>query len=264
MIVAACSERSIPIHHYLYLSAGDVPKAIPLLKRPEVEGLQVVYNWNSLERFKGRYDFSEIEQALSYLEPLHKRLFIQIQDRFFSPDARNVPSYLLNEAVYKGGIVPQKDNAGPTQPEGIGWVAQQWNPAVRERYQRLIQALAAAFDGRVFGINLPETSADIDMKQDSTGFDYDKYFKAEMENIEFTRKVFKKSYVVQYVNFFLYKGRLPLVAMAVQEPTLTYINPETGKPFTRDEFISFAESYLGVNIIFWSLSASWLQLPMTH
>ena len=28
--------------------------------------------------------------------------------------------------------------------------------------------------------------------------------------------------------------------MAVQEPTLTYTNPETKKPFTREEFVAFA------------------------
>jgi hypothetical protein len=49
----------------------------------------------------------------------------------------------------------------------------QWNPAVRERYQALISALAARFDGRVYGINLPETSVDIDPKKDQTGFDCD-------------------------------------------------------------------------------------------
>lgn len=58
-----------------------------------------------------------------------------------------------------------------------------------------------------------------------------------------------------------YKGKLPLVAMAVQEPTLTYTNPTTKKKFTRGEFVDFAENYLGVNIIFWSASAPWLKSP---
>lgn len=56
-----------------------------------------------------------------------------------------------------------------------------------------------------------------------------------------------------------YKGRLKLVAMAVQEPTLTYRNPETGKPFTRDEIVAFARDYLGVDVIFWTTEAPWLQ-----
>lgn len=58
-----------------------------------------------------------------------------------------------------------------------------------------------------------------------------------------------------------YKGKLRLVAMAVQEPTLTYTNPQTGRPFTRAEFVDFAENYLGVNVIFWSTKAPWLLQP---
>jgi hypothetical protein len=61
-----------------------------------------------------------------------------------------------------------------------------------------------------------------------------------------------------YPFFNRYKGKLSLVAMAVQEPTLTYRNPATKLPFTRDEFVEFARDYLGVNIIFWSAASPWL------
>lgn len=295
--------QSDSIHHYLYIAQSDFPVVQALLQRPEIAGAQIVYNWKNLELSKDQYDFSAIEEALSSLNKLNKKLFIQIQDRFFSPDARNVPAYLLNEAIYHGGIVRQYDNPGENQPKGSGWVAQQWNAAVQERYQKLIAALATAFDGKIAGINLPETSIDIDMEHNSTGFSCDKYFNAEIENMIFARKVFKKSHVVQYVNFFCgwnndhqymsrlfaltvkhriglggpdivperkaqlknsypffnrYRGRLPSVAMAVQEPTVTYINPKMKRPFTREELIAYAKDYLGVNIIFWSQSAPWL------
>ena len=52
------------------------------------------------------------------------------------------------------------------------------------------------------------------------------YKKAQMKN--------------SYPFFNRYKGKLSLVAMAVQEPTLTYTNPETKKKFTREEFVAFA------------------------
>lgn len=61
-----------------------------------------------------------------------------------------------------------------------------------------------------------------------------------------------------YPFFNQYKNKLPLVAMAVQEPTLIYRNPATGKPFTKDEFVQFAEAYLGADIIFWSTTSPWL------
>ncbi len=57
-----------------------------------------------------------------------------------------------------------------------------------------------------------------------------------------------------YPFFNKYKGKLVLVAMAVQEPTMTYINPKTKKKFTYQEFANFATNYLGANIIFWNLS----------
>ncbi|WP_052760873.1 MULTISPECIES: hypothetical protein [Photorhabdus] len=62
-----------------------------------------------------------------------------------------------------------------------------------------------------------------------------------------------------YPFFNRYKGKLDLVSMAVQEPTLTYINPKTTKPFTQEEFADFAENDLGANIIFWSTATPWLK-----
>jgi hypothetical protein len=267
--------------------------------------VQIVYNWNALEKGQGQYDFSQIENNLSYVHHLHKKLFIQIQDRFFEPQDRNIPTYLLKEPQYGGGLVPQSDNPGMNKPIGHGWATQQWNPTVRTRYQQLLAALAKQFDGRVMGINLPETALDIDTKHDSSGFSCDKYFQATLDNLAFAKKVFRRSYVVQYVNFWpcewnndhrymsrifafakqnsiglggpdivpgkreqmknsypffhRYKDQLTLVAMAVQQPTLTYLDPHTGQPFTRTEFIRFAQSYLGANIIFWSVHAPWLK-----
>jgi hypothetical protein len=64
-----------------------------------------------------------------------------------------------------------------------------------------------------------------------------------------------------YPFFYAHRGRLTLVAMAVQEPTLTYINPQTGKRFTRAEIEAFATDYLGADIIFWTPKAPWLAVP---
>ncbi|WP_139262705.1 hypothetical protein [Chryseobacterium polytrichastri] len=291
--------------NYIYTSSGDLQKIEKLITRKDIGGVQIVYNWRSLETAKDVYDFSRIEKDLDYLTKLNRKLFIQLQDRFFEPKARYVPDYVLNEKEYAGGLVPQFDNPGENKPVGNGWIAQQWNPAVQQRFQKLIGELAKKFDGKIQGINLPETAIDIDMKRDKTGFSCDKYFQAELDNLKFARNAFKKSYVLQYVNFFpcewdndhkymsrlfefakennvgvggpdivpnknaqmknsypffnKYKGNLSLVAMAVQEPTLTYKNPKTKKPFTKEEFVEYAESYLGVNIIFWSVESPWLK-----
>jgi len=294
-----------PPQNFLFTNSEDLATQGALLGRPDIAGAQVVYSWKSLETARDRYDFTAIERDLAFVSGINRKLFVQIQDRFFEIQHRNVPAYLLQEPIYRGGLVAQADNPGENQPEGHGWVTQQWNPAVRERFQKLLAALAQKFDGRVWGINLPESSADVDQKKDQTGFTCDGYFEATLENIAFARKVFVNSHVVQYANFWpcewendrkymsrtfefarknriglggpdivpyrkaqmknsypffhQYRGQLSLVAMAIQEPTLTYTNPETKKKFTREEFVAFAENYLGVDVIFWSTTSPWLQ-----
>lgn len=299
------AARAAAPENFLYTSSGDLAAAKAILSRPDIGGVQIVYNWRSLEPAKGQYDFSAIEKDLALAKSLDKKLFIQIQDRFFSPKAKNVPDYLMADPEYGGGLASQFDNPGENKPVGSGWVAQQWNPAVRERYQALLKALAEKFDGEVYGVNLPETAIDLDPKHLPEGYSCDAYFEGEMANLAFARKAFAKSMVVQYVNFWpcewendhnymgrlfdfaaknnvglggpdivpnrkaqmknsypffnTYKGKLAYVGMAVQEPTLTYRNPATKKPFTKEEFTAFAQDYLGADVIFWSTKSPWLK-----
>lgn len=301
---SAEAQAQAPVN-FLYMSSGDLPGAEALLARPDIAGAQVIYNWRALEPEKGQYDFSAIEADLAIAEALHKELFIQIQDRFFSVKARNVPDYVLEGAAYGGGLVPQIDDPEAASPETVGWTTVQWNAAVRQRFQALLEALAVRFDGRLYGLNLPETSIELDPDADNAGFSCDAYFAAEMENAAFARSVFDETHVVQYVNFWpcewnndhdymgrffafaaengiglggpdiapnrrgqmknsypffnQYRDRLDFVAMAIQEPTLAYVNDATGKPYTREEFVAFATDYLGVDVIFWSLESPWLK-----
>lgn len=295
-------EASAAPANFLYTGNGDLEGNAKILERPDIAGVQVVYNWRALETAEGQYDFSAIERDLKLAESLGKKLVVQVQDRFFSVEARNLPDYILAEAKYSGGLVPQIEEG---KSEGYGWTTMQWNPAVRTRYQALLQALAQRFDGKVFAVNLPETAIDVTEADDDTGFSCDGYFAAELENLTAARAAFKTSHVVQYVNFWpcewendhrymsrlfefaaanaiglggpdivpwrkgqmknsypffnQYKGQLDFVGMAVQEPTLAYVNEKTGKPFTREEFVEFATDYLGVNAIFWSADTPWLQ-----
>jgi hypothetical protein len=299
--IGALSQEPV---NFLYTSSGDLTKLTPLLNRSNIQGVQILYSWQSLEPGKDRYDFSQIEADLKITNSLHKKLFVQVQDRFFRPQDRSIPRYLLEEPEYAGGLVPQTDNPGEGKPVAYGWAAAQWNPNLRKRYQRLLEELARHFDGRIYGVNLPETAIDIDVKHPPAGFTCDRYFAAELETMGVARQAFQRTYVVQYVNFWpcewnndhqymsrtfefavahkiglggpdivpyrkgqmknsypffhQYKGQLVLVAMAVQEPTLTYTNPATGKHFTKEEFVAFARDYLGVGAIFWSTSSPWL------
>ncbi|MFB7978618.1 hypothetical protein [Streptomyces vinaceus] len=291
---------------YLYSSIGDFDTEVkPLLDRPDIAGAQVVVPWKALEPQKGRYDFSAIEEALTAVRTRHKNLFVQVQDRFFSAPTR-LPNYLLTDPAYAGGAAATTNESGlgPGEP---GAVAAQWVPEVRERFQSLLKALADRFDGRLAGVNLPETATQVDQAKDRTGYTDEAYFRAELDNMAFGAKVFKRTRFIQYVNFWpgewnndhgymertfefakahgvglggpdvlpdrqaqmensypffeRYRGQLPMVAMAVQEPDFEYTNPSTGKPYTKEEFVDFGGRRLGADVMFWATSAPWLHRP---
>ncbi|MCW3846199.1 hypothetical protein OF829_03040 [Sphingomonas sp. LB-2] len=299
---AATPAAAAPLRNFLYMGQDDLDVSLKLLDRPDIQGVQVLYIWKNLEPQKGVYDFSMIEHDLALAQKRGKQFWLQIQDRSFRPEARWFPKYLLEGPEYGGGIARQYDDRGGTQV-AAGWVVRQWDPQVRARYQALIAALAKQFDGRILGFNTEESAADVG-KDPPEGYSCDAYFEGSKENILFARGAFKRSHVVQYVNFWPcgwanangymsrffefaaanrigvggpdivpnwrpqmrnsypfihdYRDKVPVVAMAIQEPTLDYINPVTQKPFTKDEFIAFATDYLGVDVIFWARSSPWL------
>ena len=301
LLTAAPALATEPAN-FIFAGGSEAEEIVDLLARPDVGGVQIIYNWRRLEPSEGVYDFSKIERDLTVTEAHGKKLWLQLQDRFFWATSRNLPDYILNEPQYDGGLMQQKTFVAEGEPQGVAWVAKQWNPALRARFQALIAALAERFDGRIAGFNFDETA--VDVGEDTSQFDCDGYFAAELENARFARAAFKRSPVVQYVNFWPcqwgdergyfarffaaaaedgiglggpdivpwktgqmknsypffndYRGKLPVVAMAVQEPTLTYIDPVTGEPFTRQAFVDFATGYLGVDIIFWTADAPWL------
>lgn len=186
---------------YLFLDGGPAKQYQALLDNPQIQGAQIIYSWKSLEPQPGVYDFSAIEADLAFLQSIHKQLFIQIQDRSFSPTVIPVPAYLLSPQ-YDGGVAQQTDFSGPQHPISVGWVAQQWQPRVQQQFQALLRALGQRFDGKIAGINLPETAIDLDHKHLPPGFTCDRYFQAVLANMTVLHTAFPHSAVVQYVNFF--------------------------------------------------------------
>lgn len=187
---------------FLFLGGDEARLHKNLFKNSCISGAQIIYSWKQLEPKKDVYDFSKIEEDLRFLSKIHKKLFIQLQDRSFDPTVFNVPNYIREDKIYHGGIAMQYDFPGEGKPISSGWVARVWDPAVKERFQLLIQKLADQFDGEIYGINLPETAADFDTNHLPEGFTQDKYFNAEIENIAALRKAFHQSIVLQYINFF--------------------------------------------------------------
>lgn len=168
-----------------------------------ITGAQITYPWKRLEPQKDKYDFSEIENDLAFLKSKGKELFIQIQDVTFDSTFFAVPKYILTDQVYNGGVNSQFD----TDPDGkmvkAGWVARRWDPAVAERFFRLLKKLSSQFDGRIEGINLPETSVDFPEKEElfPPGFTYKIYVDAIKKYMQELRTDFRKSTPIIYANF---------------------------------------------------------------
>ncbi len=106
------------------------------------------------------YYFTAIEHDLVLLSSKGKKLFVQLQDVSFDPGVVNVPRYLVDDPQYGGGADKQysikDDDEEHAVPEG--WVARRWDPAVQQRFHKLLLALGKEFDGKVEGINLAETA----------------------------------------------------------------------------------------------------------
>ncbi len=198
-----------PLHHYVYFGQEreKIREATSFLETKALEGAQVRYSWRQLEPEEDKYDFSPIREDLAFLTSKGKRLFIQIQDVTFSPSRKNVPRYLLDNPRYNGGADQQfdvkEDDKQEEHAAGTGWVARRWDPAVQERFHRLLFALGREFDGRVEGVNLPETSIGFGEsgRLFPKGYSFESYRDGVITNMKALRRAFPKSVVIQYANF---------------------------------------------------------------
>lgn len=173
------------------------------LEHPAIEGAQLKYSWRELEPRPGEYDFSSIVADLEFLESRGKRLFIQLQEVSFVPTIVNVPQYLLDDPVYGGGaeLMYESGDDG-TEPVPEGWVARRWDPQVRKRFEQLLDELAKMFDGRIEGINLPETSIGFGAPDRyPADFSASGYRDGIVEIMSMARSAFATSAVIIYANF---------------------------------------------------------------
>ncbi len=193
-------------HHYVFFNRDrERISDAAFLSTKAFEGAQLKYTWRELERGKDGYDFNDIEHDLAYLNSHGKKLFIQLQDVSFDPSIINVPRYLLNDAQYNGGADKQytipDDDETRAVPEG--WVARRWDPAVQERFHKLLSALGKEFDGKIEGINLAETAVSFGEsgRLFPKGFTPAVYRDAIIANMKALKSAFPKSVTMQYANF---------------------------------------------------------------
>lgn len=194
------------VHHYVYFNRERGRIVDPsFLQAKAVEGAQLKYTWRELEPEPDRYDFSAIRKDLSFLTAKGKKLFIQLQDVSFHESIVNVPPYLLRDARYNGGADRDYQIEGDDEARAVaaGWVARRWDAAVQERFHKLLRALGKEFDGRIEGINLPETSITFGEsgRLFPEGFTFEGYRNAVVANMKILKRAFPKSVAMQYANF---------------------------------------------------------------
>lgn len=206
-LTSPSSAKPKRIHHYVFfgMDRESIPNAKGFLDTPAFEGAQVAYSWRQLEQGKDNYDFGLIRDDLAFMNAHGKKLWIQIQDVAFSDRWKMVPEYLLKEPQYHGGVARQYKYPPNDESRAVplGWIAKRWDPAVRERFQKLLVALGKEFDGRIVGINLEESSADFgdSGKLYPEGFTPELYRDAIIANMKALKRAFAKSVVLQYANF---------------------------------------------------------------
>jgi len=189
-------------------------------------GAQLKYTWPELEPEKGKYNFDLIQKDLDFLELNGKGLFIQIQDVSFDTTIINVPRYIIEDPIYNGGIEIQFDlNDEETEYVVVeSLVARRWDKKVADRFHHLLKALGNKFDGKITGINLPETAVgfgNVDMHP--LGYSHESYRNAIKENMRVLKEAFPNSIAIQYANF-MPGDKFPLGDDSYLESIYSYAN----------------------------------------
>jgi hypothetical protein len=189
---------AVPSHFVFFARDHERVSDPGFLALPRIDGAQLTYTWRDLEPERDQYDFSAIREHLALLARHGKRLFVQLSDVSFA-DRVNVPRYLQTDPAFHGGAERKLEGAGGTFD---GWVARRWDPAVRERFARLLNALGREFDGRIEGLNLSETAIGFEVPAfHPPGFSFEAYAEGIRANLTAAREAFSRSRVIIYANF---------------------------------------------------------------
>ena len=199
------SVRTKPENYVFFNLNREGIKRAAFYNCKQFVGAQIKYTWKDMEKARDTYDFSAIEADLKFLSSKGKKLFIQIQDVSFDPSIINVPDYIVHDPEFRGGVNLQYEfsDESDSNAKKAGWVARRWDPAVADRFHRLLNELGKHFDKRIAGITLPETAVDFGStgKYYPPGFSTEKYRDAIIGNMKAAGFSFRKAVVIQYANF---------------------------------------------------------------
>jgi len=204
LAAAPAGTQTSPAHYIFFGRDRDAMAGTAAIEKPFIEGAQIAYPWKLLEPEENHYDFSVVESDLEWLTRRGKQLFVQLQDVSFDESIVNVPDYLRSDD-FGGGASRQyafaDDSDNGARP--AGWVSRRWDPRVASRYFRLLAALGSRLDGRIAGINMPETAVDFGNtgRYFPSGFSPPVYRDAVKSAMRAAKDAFRRSVVIQYANF---------------------------------------------------------------
>lgn len=187
--------------HYVTCWPGQPARSLEKhLDSPAIRGVKVVYPWRDLEVREGVYDFSRLEADLAVAKKHNKQLFLSLMEKSWGvgsnpPRAKlPAPDYLLDDAKYRGGVVPL---AGARAQ-----IAAIWRPAVMERLAVLVRELGRRFDGEPAfeGISTDETACDLGRQEE--GFTPSSQLAAWKAYATVLREAFPHSTTLIYLNWF--------------------------------------------------------------
>lgn len=193
-----------PGHYALYvdnsvLTADRVPAAAQAFERlvaslpDEIIGLQGGAYWAQLEPEKDRFDLSLIELQLRICARHHKRFFCTVSEKRWGDWISPAPEYLRTDPAYHGGVIRFRNSRGSQ--------ARLWEPAILERFNKLIAALGRRFDKEPYfeGIEFVETAADVDPAEaNTTPTDYINALKCRLRA---AKQAFPTTVVLQEINW---------------------------------------------------------------
>ena len=169
-----------------------------LKETPTLRGVVVRYSWGELEKSKGDYDFSNIQQILDDVSDQGKRLIILLELKAATAKSLDkvVPDYMKTPA-YDGGFY-NYSNRHVKGRRGI----KLWNPQVEERFRALVRALGDRFDNNPHfeGVGFTETAMG-NPKRPLSGSTVDAYYNNLLELNKFASANFPNTMTFQYMNY---------------------------------------------------------------
>jgi hypothetical protein len=200
----AIAQKPIKSFVYFELERNRI-RDTSFLNRDKIIGAQLKYMWRELEPSKNQYAIELIRKDLDFLNSKGKELFIQLQDvNFDTVLVKPVPDYIIDDKEFHGGINTKYETNGNDEIiKQDGYVARRWDKNVAERFFKLLKVLGEHFDGKIEGVNLPETAIGFSgsAKLYPEGFTPEIYRDATAEYMKQAKKAFPKSVVIQYANF---------------------------------------------------------------